>query len=239
VVLFRQDSRSAALRTYEESLDAFRRLAAALPENLSWRRTLRGQLIKVGRVRWDQNDLSGSRAAFEEAVRVSSSLADAAPSELEAQADLANAHSWVGRIAGAQDDHAAARTALQTALDMRRRQHANAAPDHPFAHGGLLTAMHELATELLAQGNERGAIRLYREALEMTQRRARSGPDRDHDMFLVMSLMAAIPESGVTWTELADLMERTEQDGRLREGDRELLEEARQHRAQAADAPSR
>ncbi len=98
-------------------------------------------------------------------------------------------------------------------------------------------ALNELGDVLVARNDLAGALEHYRESLSI--RRAlyaqdRSNAERARDVLASLNKLAAIPGSGVRWSEVVAFMEEMDRRGQITPADRPFLERFRARAAAEA-----
>ncbi|BDI03308.1 tetratricopeptide repeat protein [Sphaerotilus microaerophilus] len=240
-LLLAEGDPAAARAHFEDSLAITRRLAAAHPGSANAQRDLSIGLERLGDRLLAQRDLAGARALFEEDLAISQRLAAADPGSASAQRDLSVSLNKIGDLLLAQRDFSGARARFQDSLAIRQRL-AAADPASATAQRDVRINQNRLGDLLFGQGDLAGAHTHFQASLAIAQRLAAADPSSaqaqaQREVWLTMWRLRQLPDSGITWAQIAQAIEAQQARGTLLPGDQRYLDDARQ-RAQREQAPS-
>jgi tetratricopeptide (TPR) repeat protein len=132
-----------ALRSYQESLGVFRKLAEADPNSAQPQRDLSVSVSKLGDVQLQQGESAAALASYQEALGISRRLSAVDPSSVQARRDLSLSLIKLGDVQLEQGGREAALASYEEALRVRRRL-AEADPSSAVAQRDLAVALIKL-----------------------------------------------------------------------------------------------
>ena len=135
---------AAARKSFEDSLQIARRLAAANPGSAEAQRDVSVSLNKLGNVQVAAGDLAAARKSFEDSHQILTPLAAANPGSAEAQRDVSVSLNKLGDVQVAAGDLAAARRSLEDSHQIRTRL-ASANPSSAEAQRDVAASLWRLA----------------------------------------------------------------------------------------------
>ncbi|MBN8284911.1 tetratricopeptide repeat protein, partial [Zoogloea sp.] len=136
---------AAARRSFEDSLQIARRLAAANPGSAEAQRDVSVSLEKLGDVHVAAGELTAARTSFEASLQIARRLAAANPGSAEAQRDVSVSLKKLGDVHVAAGDLAAARKSFEDSLQIARRLAA--------ANPGSAEAQRDVSVSLIKLGD--------------------------------------------------------------------------------------
>ncbi|MDZ7856065.1 hypothetical protein [Sphaerotilus sp.] len=164
-----------ARRSFEESLQVARRLAAANPTSAEAQRDVSVSLDRLGDVQVAAGDLPGARRSFEESLQVARRLAAANPTSAQAQRDVSVSRNRLGDVQVAAGDLPGARRSFEESLQVARRL-AAANPTSAQAQRDVSVSLIKLGDVQVAAGDLPGARRSFEDSLQVARRLAAANP---------------------------------------------------------------
>jgi tetratricopeptide (TPR) repeat protein len=228
---------AAARKSFEESLQIDRRLAEANPSSAAAQRDVSVSLNKLGDVQVAAGDLAAARKSFEESHQIRRRLAEANPGSAEAQRDVSVSLNKLGDVQVAAGDLAAARKSFEESHQIRRRL-AEANPGSAEAQRDVSVSLERLGDVQVAAGDLAAARKSFEESHQILRRLAEANPgsaEAQRDVIVSMVKLTQFPGTGVTWHQIAGLLEAMDAKGTLAPRDRGILDLARKQAAAEND----
>ena len=194
-ILKNQGDLPRALETFQEALRMHSDLVEGQPANLEWRNDLASLHYEVGNVLMNQGDLDGASAQFRKLNKISErQLMDEPDNErwLNRRAYSLTTMGWLDRRRGNLDG---ALQYFHAALAINKRL-ANE-DSKPLSQRNLAINYNAIASILEAQGDLKGALKLYRADLDIKRELVAADPDHSRwkvDLSTSHNLLARVLE---------------------------------------------
>ncbi len=182
--------RSEAITVYEESLDIFRRIAAADPGDLWKARDVAVTLERIGDLRMGYGDRAGALQAYEQSLGTARRSAAADAGNLVWTHDVWLGLDNIGDVRLAMGDSAGALQAYDESLDVARRLAARE-PDGTAWTSEVAISLQKTGDARRQLGDSTGALQAYHESLRFAR-----------------ELTAADPRNAISARHMAILLER-------------------------------
>ena len=166
---------SAAVESYQQSLEIDQRLAAADPANTQAQRDLSVSYDNLGDVQGQLGDTQAALQAYQQSLEIRKRLAAADPANTQAQRDLSISYNKLGNVQALLGDTQAALQAYQQSLEIRKRL-AAADPANTQAQRDLSVSYNKLGDVQVQLGDTQAALKAYQQSLEIRQRLAAADP---------------------------------------------------------------
>jgi tetratricopeptide (TPR) repeat protein len=175
-----QGDLSAALKSYQASMEIRRKLAERDPGNAQWQRDLSVSHNKIGDVQSAQGDLGGALKSFQADMEIARKLAERDPGNAEWQRDLSVSHDRIGEVQSAQGDLGGALKSFQASMEIARKL-AERDPGNAQWQTDLAFScwkLSQLDTPALPKAERRALLKRGLAVLERLQQRGQLTPDK-------------------------------------------------------------
>ena len=156
---------AAAVAAYAKGLEVMRRLVAAAPDNVEWRKELAQNLIHIGDARALSDDMPGALAAHEEALAILRDMSAADPENALSRRDLAISLTSLADLELGEGDLVAAGDRYEEAYAIRRHLVA-LDPGNVIWRNELAIALERLGDIRSRETDFGAALKSYAEAVE-------------------------------------------------------------------------
>jgi tetratricopeptide (TPR) repeat protein len=188
---------AGAQRSFEESMEIFKKLAELHPENAACQRDLSIGHNKLGIVQQTRGDLAGAQRSFEADMEIAKKLAEGDPGNEGWQRDLVVSHIKLGEIQQARDDLAGAQRSFEVSMEISK-QLADRDPQNTDWQRDLSICHTKLGNLRQARGDLAAAQSSFEADMQITKKLAQRDPENtewQHDLCISHVKLGHIQET--------------------------------------------
>jgi tetratricopeptide (TPR) repeat protein len=222
---------AGARGSYERALAIRQRLAAADPADAAKQDYVTSIFQRIGDLDVTLGDLAGAKTAWEQALAIRQRLSAADPTNTDLQYYASALLRRIGDLAFKQSDFVTARKDYEDVLAIRQRLSA-ANPASAQLRDAVALDYFDLGEVAFAQNDLSGAKAAYEQSLAIRRRLSAADPTDAPIQQLVLKVMtrlARLSESSVTWSDVAAQYRLIQSQGHLIPNDDKVLQALKAH----------